>query len=202
MLEVGKVRSDLSLPSFLIFLRFPLFDTISCLSSRQAACFRNNVENGDGTSFASGQIKFQRADALIPTYERERVNSIARTSDETWNTHARTHACTRTRIRRIIPDAPACIIRDVLGDFVILARREKERERRCAENPRRLWGTKARRISRCSKNLRAFVRLQPRALLRCIRDTSIVLSRIDKSRIVRYDENVIYIKLKIRPFSN
>jgi len=62
---------------------------ISYLSSRQAACFRNNVENGDGTSFASGQIKFQRADAFIPTCERERVNSIAR--ERTTKHETRTH---------------------------------------------------------------------------------------------------------------
>lgn len=79
------------------FSRFPLFDTIPCLSSRQAACFRNNVENGDGTSFASGQIKFQRADALIPTYERERVNSIAR--ERATRHETRTHVFMHARVR-------------------------------------------------------------------------------------------------------
>lgn len=79
------------------FSRFPLFDTISCLSSRQAACFRNNVENGDGTSFASGQIKFQRAEALIPTYERKRVNSIAR--ERATGHETRTHVLMHARVR-------------------------------------------------------------------------------------------------------
>lgn len=82
------------------FSRFPLVAMIPCLSSRQAACFRNNVENGDGTSFASGQIKFQRAGALIPTMyerERERVNSIARERARRHET--RTHVLMHARVR-------------------------------------------------------------------------------------------------------
>jgi len=83
--------------TFDIISHFPLFATISCLFSRQATCFRNNVENGDRTSFASGQIKFQRADALMPTCERERVNSIAR--ERATRHETRTHVLMHARVR-------------------------------------------------------------------------------------------------------
>lgn len=93
----------------------------------------------------------------------------------------------------------------MLGDFVILARRsEKERGGRRGESVETPRDAKARRISRCSKNLRAFVRVQPRAMLGCIRDASIMLSRIDKSTVVRYDVEKcgMYQTLQIRSFVN
>lgn len=138
--ETGKVRSDLSLTSFLIFRDFRFFDTISCLSPRQAACFRNNVENGDGTSFASGQIKFQWADALIPMCESERVNSIAR--ERATRHETRTHVLMHARAYAY-PHHPGCTsvhyTRRVRG-FRNSREKERKRERRKArvENPRRL----------------------------------------------------------------
>lgn len=96
-LEAVQVRTDLSLTSFLIFRDFRFLLRYPAYPRRQATCFRNNVENGDGTSFASGQIKFQRADALVPTYERERVNSIAR--ERATRHETRTHVLMHARVR-------------------------------------------------------------------------------------------------------
>lgn len=116
---------------FVFLLRFLAYSRVSLYVS--------GIENGNGTSFASRQIKFQRADTRVDVCERERVNSIAR---ERATRHARTHS----RMHAFAyPHHPGCIgvhySRRVRG-FRNSRETKREGEREDEENPRRLWETK------------------------------------------------------------